>query len=101
MIILLIISTLITQIDTPLQECPSITATAIVKNTTQGLKNGEITIEAKGGKGTLRYFLLKDNRPVNSGKELQKTIANLSAGTYKCSVADESGCIKKLEIELK
>ncbi|MFZ5971863.1 MAG: hypothetical protein ACOYXA_09755 [Bacteroidota bacterium] len=99
MIIILLIS-LLTTFEPP-QDCPTITASAVVKDATDGQADGEITIEAKGGKGKLRYFLFRDGKPVNSNTELEKTIKNLKAGRYICSIVDESGCIKKLEIELK
>ncbi len=99
MIILLLISLL--TIGTPSQDCSTITASVVVKEATAGNSDGEITIEAKGGKGKLRYFLFMDGKPINSNKELEKTVKNLKAGRYICSIVDESGCIKKLEIELK
>lgn len=82
-------------------ECDSIEAKAVVVNPQPGKENGEIMIEAKGGKGSLHYFFFdKLGRPINSGKEKQNSIKNLDRGVYKCSVADENGCIKLLEIEL-
>ncbi len=99
MIILLLISLL--TIGAPLQDCPTIIASALTKETTAGMADGEITIEAKGGKGKLRYFLFRDGKPVNSNTESEKTVKNLKPGRYICSIVDESGCIKKLEIELK
>jgi len=87
---------------TPLREtdCTSILATAITKSPTAGLENGEITVQAKG-KGKLHYFFFNNKGyPINSTKEELNYVKNLREGTYKCSVVDETGCIKQLVIEL-
>src|SRR6267154_5691189 len=79
-------------------DCPSIEAKVSTKNPDPGQENGEITIEAKGGKGQLYYFFFNENgRPLNSTKEKLNFIKGLKAGSYKCSISDEVGCIKLLK----
>ncbi len=83
-------------------DCDSIEATAKIKNPDLGKENGEITVDARGGEGRLRYFFFNEKGyPLNSNKEEMNLIRSLSEGTYKCSVADEAGCIKQLIIELR
>lgn len=82
-------------------DCPAIEASYTVIKPDFGQKNGTITISAKGGSGKLHYFFFNEaGRPINSKKEQENFIKNLAQGTYRCSVIDESGCIKQLLIEL-
>lgn len=63
----------------------------VVKNTTNGLPNGSITILASGGTPAYRYGL--------SGEILQSSneIRDLAKGRYKIVVVDNSGCITESE----
>lgn len=82
-------------------DCLTIEAKAIIKKPDSGLENGEITIEAKGGKGELRYiFFNEKGYPINSTKEKVNSMKNLKQGTYRCAIVDEVGCIKQLVIGL-
>ncbi len=78
----------------------AITATGLVTSSYNGSQvscfgasDGEITITANGGTGTLSYIL--DQDPVNVTGAISGVFTGLPAGTYTVTVTDENGCTKK------
>lgn len=63
-------------------------------HTSCGEDNGEITIYAEGGTGTLYYYV---NNVLLSGN----TITGLSAGTYNITVEDDNGCVATLQVMIQ
>jgi len=59
----------------------------IAGNSTCGLSNGSVTVNAAGGVGVLQYSL--DGGPF----QLSNTFSNLPAGNYVITVSDGNGCL--------
>lgn len=57
-----------------------------IENATEGIDNGSITLEVKGGISPYEY--------VWSNGDSSQSIENLAPGTYSCDVTDANGCVR-------
>ncbi len=75
------------QVNVAIGEPIAVLALWIAGNSTCGLSNGSVTINAAGGVGVLQYSI--DGGPF----QLSNTFNNLPAGNYVITVSDGNGCL--------
>lgn len=78
-----------------------VTATLDIQNSS-GQNYGKASVNVQHGQSPYKYIFY-DN---NTGKQLQKdlsknSIDNLKKGAYYCIVADNRGCIKKIQFQIQ
>lgn len=84
------------------KECDAVEATAEVKDSSNGLDNGQATITlVKGDKRNVKYiFCQTDGKVLNEGKFSRNTIDGLKKGTYICIVST-SDCSKNISFTIR
>jgi hypothetical protein len=81
--------------------CANFSATTSVTNTPCGVANGQITVNATGGQGTLNYaWEPLSNNGSSAGSGSSNVITGLYGGPYRVTVSDANGCsdIKNVNI---
>ncbi len=69
----------------------------------EGISNGEIEVQVKGGMGPYTYFLSKysNRHGIQRLKQTNSYFKGLAKGSYLLDVVDAKGCMTTLNINLK
>ncbi len=76
-----------------------ISAIDMIHNECYGQTDGQVTINASGGTGTLYYTLLFNGNPF-AGPQTSNSFYNLPAGQYTVEVTDDNGCLLTENFEI-